>query len=106
MTKADDRSAARDFLLARLAAARASIADAALGLDSCLLLFREPEEDTKGKDRAALLEAVDERLGEAASSVQLAQGVWKDIDLREGEVDPVDEEEEEEEEDDEEEEDE
>ncbi len=106
MTKADDRSAARDFLLARLAVCRASISDAALNLDVALIHFRDPGDDLKGKERAALLESIDERLGEAASSVQAAQSVWKDIDLKEGEADPHEEEDDEEEEEDEDDEDE
>lgn len=80
-------SAARDFTMARLAACRGALALAVDGVDAMLALFLVPSDDAKGKDRAELLEAVDDHIGEAARSVQLAQGSWGDVDPREEEPD-------------------
>lgn len=93
----EERSAARDFCMARLAACRGALAMATSALDDALAHFASPEDDLKGKERATLLEAIDEQIGEAARAVQLAQTAWEDVNPKEGEPDPEDEDEDEEE---------
>src|SRR3990172_8803176 len=101
MGKHDDgeQAAAREFLLARLAACRGALASAASSLDDALILFVDTEGDPKGKERSKLLEAVDVAIGEAARAIQLAMPAMSDIDPAEGEPDPDDEEEDDEDED-------
>lgn len=76
---------ARDFVMARLAACRANIYMVADALDDCLCHFADPDGDKEGKERAELLEAIDDGLGEAARAVQMAQDMFGDIDTAEGE---------------------
>lgn len=97
--KEEERTAARDFVMARLAAARAHIGGASDALDELLQLMVDPDEDRKGKRRAELLEAVDAVLGEAATSMQIAQAGWSDCDPAEGEPEPDDDDEEDDDED-------
>jgi len=99
MTRAEERTAARDFTMARLAAARTLIASAAQACDDCLAMFVDPDSDRSGKERAELLEQIDDGLGIAATAVQAAQQSWEDVDPQEGE--PEDDEGEEEDEEDE-----
>ena len=94
MATSEERSAARDFVMARLAACRGAVALAAGALDEALMHFLEPSDDLKGKERALLLEAIDDQLGEAARAVQHAQGAWEDVDPAEEEPSPEDDEEE------------
>ena len=76
----DDRTVARDFVMARLAACRAALVMAEAALDECLVYFVDPSDDARGKERGELLEAVDAQLGEAARAIQLAQQEWVDVD--------------------------
>lgn len=82
-----DSSDARDYVMARLAACRAWLTDALEELDECVGHFVAPEGDLDGGARTAHLEAVDESIGEAARSVQLAQDAIVDIDPEETEPD-------------------
>lgn len=75
----------RDFVLARLAMCRASLAAAAGMLDDALGLYLDPSEDKDGGERKGLLEGVDGFIGEAARAVQAAQELADDIDPKEGE---------------------
>jgi hypothetical protein len=86
--KADERTAARDFVMARLAACRGALAMATGALDTALIYFVDPSDDLKGKERAALLEAIDIQVGEAARAVQLAQEGWDGVDPKESEPEP------------------
>lgn len=95
----DERSAAREFLLARLSICRGALASASSSLDDALILFADPGEDPKGKERSKLLEAVDVAIGEAARAIQLAQPAMADIDPAEAEPEPDDEDDEDEEDD-------
>jgi hypothetical protein len=104
--KADERTAARDFVMARLAACRGALAMATGALDEALIHFVDPSDDLKGKERAALLEAIDVQVGEAARAVQLAQEGWDGVDPKEAEPEPDEDEDEDDEEDDEDEDDE
>jgi len=95
-----ERTAAREFLLARLAACRGALASASSSLDEALILFVDTGEDPKGKERSKLLEAVDLAIGEAARAIQLAMPAMGDVDPSEGEPEPEDEEDEDEEDED------
>ena len=88
---AEERTAARDFTMARLAAARASVASAVTAIDDCLAMFVDPDSDRSGKGRAEFLELIDDTLGLAVGSVQLAQQSWEDVDPEEGEPEDEDE---------------
>jgi hypothetical protein len=57
--KDDERTAARDFVMARLLAARAAASAAVASLDEAAMLFCDPDEDGNGKLRAELLESAD-----------------------------------------------
>lgn len=87
MSKREEQQAARDFVMARLAACRGAVAIAGDALDQTLALFIEPDEDKKGKARGELLETIDDALGEGARAVQAAQELFDEIDTREGEPD-------------------
>jgi len=84
----EERTAARDFCMARLAACRGALAIATDGLDEALALFIDPEGDAKGKTRSELLEGIDDAIGLAARAVQAAQALFEEIDPKEGEPDP------------------
>ena len=62
-----------DHTVANLAMARLHAAQAIEVIDEALRHFEDPGEDEDGEERSALLEAVDEALGEASRSVQEAQ---------------------------------
>lgn len=101
--KEEAATAARDFMMARLAACRGSISTASEALDEMLSLMNSPDDDKAGKRRAELLEMIDDLLGQAAISIQHAQPAWSDVDHRElePEIDEDDDEAEDEDEDDE-----
>ena len=81
-----ERTAARDFVMARLAAARVYATEAIDNIDAALAAFIAPDEDRKGEQRAEALEGADEFLGLAAGTVQAAQEMWPEVDPREGEA--------------------
>lgn len=98
---AEDKSAARDFMMARLAAARGSIAKASIALDAMCEAMADPaQDDPKGKHREMYFEDLDDALGRAAIAVAAAREAWEEVDPEEGEPEP-DEDEEDDEEDDE-----
>jgi len=82
---AEENTAARDFTMARLAACRGALAAAAACLDDALAMFCATADDSKGKIRSELLEAIDANIGDAARAVQLAQAGWVDVDPAEEE---------------------
>lgn len=47
----EDALLARDYVMARLSAARVAAADALTSIDECLACYVHPEEDKSGKDR-------------------------------------------------------
>ena len=81
----DPASVARDYTMARLAAARVHVTAAAEAIDAFHFAMVDPESDPKGKDRAVYLETCDDALGAAALSVHAAQAAWEDVDPEEGE---------------------
>jgi hypothetical protein len=81
-----DKSEARDFVMARLFAARAAAQSALTALDEAAMLFLDPtDEDEKGTKRKDLLEDADASLGVAAQGVQAAMEAFPEIDAREAE---------------------
>lgn len=76
---------ARDFVMARCAAARASLQAALEGIDQVLLAFVVPDTDPKGKERTQALEDVDAALGDAATAIHAAMAEFGEIDPEEGE---------------------
>jgi len=85
MASAEERTLARDFVMARLAACRAALAIAMDQLDESIIHFIATDDDSKGSKRSKLLEGIDESIGEAARGVQLAQSMWEDVDPKEEE---------------------
>lgn len=83
----DDPSEARDFVMARLGAARAHVSNAADDIDAALQLFVSPGDDPDGKGRADMLETADDALGEAARAIQAGQEVYPGINPTEAEAD-------------------
>jgi len=85
---AEEQSTQRDFVLARLAAARAHSARISEGLESCIDFFLFPEEDEDGEGRKEILEALLDDIGGLTRSVDAAQtGCEGDFDFSEGEPD-------------------
>src|SRR5678816_3008009 len=80
-----DAELARDFVMARLGAARAHAAAAVDGIDVALAYFVDPSTDPKGKEREEVIDGVDTALGNAAIAVQAAQSALDDIDPEAGE---------------------
>jgi hypothetical protein len=78
---------ARNFVMARLGAARAMLSIATDAIDEVLVVFVAPDDDPKAKQRADGLEAADDAIGEAARAVQAAQTLMEEIDPKEGEPD-------------------
>lgn len=63
----------RDFVMARLAAARASAQAVLDAIDETLVLFVTPDEDERGKQRKEFLEAALEASGEVSRALEAAQ---------------------------------
>lgn len=73
----------RDFVLARVAAARNHAADMVSALDDYITLAINPDEDKKGETRKELLEAVLDDAGYLSRAVEAAQDL--EYDFTEGE---------------------
>jgi hypothetical protein len=80
-----ERSAARDFVMARALAAGAMLNLATEAHAEFSLLFVNPDDDSNGAKRKALLEDIDTALGEAAALIQIAMAELPNIDPREEE---------------------
>jgi hypothetical protein len=87
MTKAEEKTAARDFVMARLGAARACVGAASTEIDNALGCFVSPEDDKKGEERGGAMESAVDLLGEAVRAVEAAQDMLEDVDFSEGEPD-------------------
>jgi hypothetical protein len=90
----------RDFVMARLLAARASAQAAIDAIDDATLLFVEPEDDEKGKKRRKLLEAALDASGAASRALECADEAMPEVDFVECEPWDEDGDEDEDEEDD------
>ena len=84
---ADQKTAVRDFVLARLAVCDAMLANARETLQGIVNHFVDPDDDPDGATRKELLASADDWIGEAARAVQAAQELAVDIDPQEGEPD-------------------
>lgn len=87
----------RDYVMARLLAARASTQAAIEAIDAAAILFVDPEEDKSGKEREEFLDAADAALGEASRAVQQGAKALEDLEvddllLSEGDLDDDEEE--------------
>ena len=81
----------RDYVMARLAAARGAVSAAEEALDACILFFLCPGEDKKAEERNEALEAVADAAGDISRSVELAQAAMEEMgkeELTEEEPDP------------------
>lgn len=95
----EEATAARDFTMARILAARVAALGAIAALDEFAAAMVTPSADKAGKRRSKLLEDANAYAGDVASSVQLAMTSFDDVDPTEEEPEPDDEEEDEEEDD-------
>jgi predicted ATP-grasp superfamily ATP-dependent carboligase len=80
---------ARDFAMARLAAARASATAMIEAIDDCLNLFVDPEDDISGKERKELVDSALEAAGCSSRALESAEEMFKHVDMNE--VEPWDE---------------
>lgn len=72
----------RDFVMARVAACRASLQTAIDELDEAMGHFVDPSEDEDGDERTEALEAATESIGSATRSLEAGMEVWtKDDDV-------------------------
>jgi hypothetical protein len=95
--ESDELLTFRDFVMARLAAARVSAQAAIEQIDAALGHFVDPDEDKGGTERGELLEGALEAIGEASRGIEAAQHIWDneeveddgepDLDLDEDEDD-------------------
>ena len=75
----------RDYVMARLLAARSAAQDALNAIDEAAELFTNPDEDKKGKHRVELVDTALEASGAASRALESAQEVLDDVDMQEGE---------------------
>lgn len=84
----------RDYVMARLAAARTAAQSSIEAIDEALALFVDPEEDARGRQRKELIDAALEAAGCVARALEDAENVLPDVDYEECEPWDSDEEEE------------
>ncbi len=70
----------RDYVLARLAAARSSAMQAVNAIDDAISCFMEPEEDEDGAERKELVEAALEHAGAATRALECAEEILPQVD--------------------------
>jgi hypothetical protein len=87
----DEAAIDRDFCMARLAAARASLQAACNAVDEALVLFVNPDEDSDGTEREENLSDALEAVGAATIALQQAEAVYEEVDPELGEPDDEDE---------------
>lgn len=79
--KADDALIARDYIMARLGAAAGSLAAATAAVNEALVLFVEPADDKKGKERDELCDAALEAASAACRALEDAAEHFEDADM-------------------------
>ncbi len=89
----------RDFVMARMAAARAAAQSAITAIDDALNLFVNPDQDRKGKERTEMVGEALEALGCACRALEMGEAALDQVDMEEPE--PWDEDDDEDDEDDE-----
>lgn len=75
----------RDYVMARLAAARSALTDALTAVDESIELFVNPDEDKSGKDRRDAIETALDAAGAASRALEAADEVAPQVDWKEGE---------------------
>lgn len=70
----------RDFVMARLAAARAAAQQAVNAIDESLHFFINPDDDKKGKKRKEMVDEALEAMGVATRSLEMAEITIDEID--------------------------
>lgn len=83
----EEATAAREFVLARLAVARAYASALGAGVDTCVVLFVDGGEDPTGAERVQTLDHLVELSGLFARAIEAAQDLIDDVDFTEGEPD-------------------
>lgn len=83
----------RDFVMARVAAARAALSDAITMLDEFQSLCINPDNDKRGKQRKEYLDDALEAVGLGTRSLELAHENVTEMDFAEGEPGDVEEDE-------------
>jgi hypothetical protein len=82
----EEALAARDFVMARLLAARAAAADAIAAIDEAALLFVDTGDDATGKKRKQLVDEALESAGILCRALESAEdGVLEGYDTEAGE---------------------
>lgn len=75
----------RDYVMARLAAARSCAQEAIEAIDEAVALFVSPDEDKKGKERDELIDSALEATGRASRALEFAVDAYGDVDPSEPE---------------------
>lgn len=78
----DEAIAARDAVMARLAAARAAATSTVAAIDEALLLFINPDEDTSGRKRKEALDDALEEAGAVCRALECAEEELDDADMK------------------------
>lgn len=81
----DDESefSERDFVMARLAAARNSLQAAIDAIDEAVGLYVNPDDDAKGKERAELVDTAVDAVGVASRCLEAAEEMVDEVDPQE-----------------------
>lgn len=69
----------RDFVMARLAAARQHLQAATEAVDGCVSLFLFPADDKSGKDRREALDIASDAAGQASRAIENAESVFETL---------------------------
>lgn len=77
----DEALAARDYVMARLGGAIASLDAAREATSAVLALFVNPDEDNRGKDRKELLDDAQEAVGAASRGIDAAVEEIDEVDF-------------------------
>jgi len=75
----------RDYVMARLLAARASFQASIDAIDECAALFVNPDDDKKGDERKELIDSALEAAGAGSRALESAEETFDQIDPTEGE---------------------
>ena len=73
----------RDFVMARLAAARQHLQSSIEAVDGCVSLFLFTSEDKKGTDRREALDIASDTAGEASRAIEMAQSMFETLNKEE-----------------------
>lgn len=84
-TDTDQAATARDYVMARMAAARSCAQIAIESIDEGIALFVAPGEDASGKKRVEAVEIALEQLGCATRAMECAEESLPDVDNNEEE---------------------